>query len=252
MNIVIIEDEQLSAQDLADYITEIRKDYKVIKIISSVKEAVSYFKKENNFQLVFSDIQLGDGLSFEIFKQLELKCPVIFCTAYNSYAIEAFKSNGIDYILKPFHKELIREAIEKFEMLRSQFSINPNLNQLLDLVKNTSTEKQPKSVLVYHKDKIIPIKMDDIALFYIKNELTFLLNFEGKSFSVKESLEELETMFSPTFFRANRQYFLNRRSVKDLSQHFSRKLLVNLTFHHTEDITVSKEKSTEFLKWLES
>lgn len=254
MKIVIIEDEQHTAEDLASTITELRNDFEVVKILSSIKEAKVHFSRHTDFNLIFSDIHLGDGLSFEIFKSVPLKVPVIFCTAYDTYAIEAFKANGIDYVLKPINKQSILEAIEKFERLSTPVSqINPRMLELLELFKHQSPEsKNNSSILVHVKDKIIPIKIEDIALFFIRNEGTFILDFTGKIYSINETLEEIELLNTATFFRANRQFIVNRKAVKDAAQHFSRKLILNLSIPFSEQITISKEKTPQFLKWLKN
>lgn len=253
MKIVIIEDEHFIAEDLASTITDLRSNYEVIKVISSIKEANNYFNNNNDFDLIFSDIHLGDGLSFEIFKTNQLKAPVIFCTAFDNHAIEAFKANGIDYILKPVNRTNILTAIEKFERLKSTSNTDtPNISALIDLFKNKALENKNKSILIHFKDKIIPIKLEDIAVFYIKNEITTAMDFTGKSYSIGETLEEIESFNLPILFRANRQFIINRKAVKDAAQHFSRKLIVNLNLPISEQITISKEKTPQFLKWLKN
>jgi two-component system response regulator LytT len=253
MKIVIIEDELFTAEDLASCIMELRSNYEAVKILQSVKEAKAYFSRHSDFNLVFSDIHLGDGLSFEIFKSIEVKCPVIFCTAFDNYAIEAFKVNGIDYILKPVNKKNILEAIEKFERLTAPDArVIPAMSDLLELFKNKSDEKNIKSILVHYKDKIIPVKIEDIAIFFIRNEGTSIVDFAGKTYSINESLEEIETIIPHTFFRANRQFIIHRKVVQDATHHFSRKLNLNLTIPFHEQISVSKEKTPSFLKWLEN
>ncbi|MDP2386521.1 MAG: LytTR family DNA-binding domain-containing protein [Bacteroidota bacterium] len=254
MKIVIIEDEQFTAEDLASTVMELRSNYQVVKILSSIKEAKVYFSKHADFNLIFSDIHLGDGLSFEIFKSIPIKVPVIFCTAYDNYAIDAFKANGIDYVLKPINKKSISEAIEKFERLSTPvLEINPGMAELLELFQSKSPEnKNNTSILVHVKDKIIPIKTEDIAVFFIRNEGTSILDFTGKIYSIDETLEEIELLNSTTFFRANRQFIVNRKAVKDAAQHFSRKLILNLSIPFSEQITISKEKTPQFLKWLKN
>ncbi len=253
MKIVIIEDERLTAEDLASTITELRSDYEIVKILSSIKEAKTYFSQHIDFNLIFSDIHLGDGLSFEIFKSIPLKVPVIFYTAYDNYAIDAFKANGIDYVLKPANKKIILEAIEKFERLTTPVTeLNPVMTELLEIFKTKSSNNNNKSILVHVKDKIIPIKLEEIAVFFIRNEVTSILDFTGKVYSIDETLEEIELFNLPAFFRANRQFIINRRVVKDASQYFARKLVLNLTIPFTEQIIISKEKTPLFLAWLKN
>lgn len=254
MKIAIIEDEKLTADDLAETILKVEPNAQIVASLSSVKEAVKYFQKNENPDLVFSDIQLGDGLSFEIFKTVKLSTPVIFCTAYDEYALSAFKANGIDYILKPFTKKIITNALDKFKELRNNLSRTViNYETISELFGNRNN-KQDTSVLVYIKDKIVPVKTNDIALFYIQNEITHFLTFSQKIHTVNKTLDELEITTGNHFYRANRQYLINRKAIKDASQYFHRKLLVNLSIPFTanEPITVSKVKATEFLNWLSS
>ncbi|MFO8022921.1 MAG: LytTR family DNA-binding domain-containing protein [Perlabentimonas sp.] len=251
MNIVIIEDEQHTANDLAQTIQKVVPDANITAILKSVNESVSFFKKNTSLiDLVFSDIQLGDGLSFEIFNTIHVNTPIIFCTAYDEYALNAFKVNGIHYMLKPFTTKTVEMAIAKYQDLKHNFSQNsPQYETILQLLEG---KKNVNSVLVYKNDKILPIRIKDIALFYIENETTRIITFEQKRFSINKSLEELETVTGNSFYRANRQFLVSRMAIKDTSQYFARKLSINLTFQFDQKITVSKTKAAEFLRWLAS
>jgi two-component system, LytTR family, response regulator LytT len=253
MKVVIIEDEGFTALDLADTIRELRSNYSIIKILSSVKEAVDYFSGGAEVDLVFSDIHLGDGLSFDFFKTGLCKSPVIFCTAYDNYAIQAFKANGIDYVLKPVGKSEILRAIEKFERMKGQqANLSEMMGNLAALFKPAAQDQSLRSILVHHKDKIIPVKLQDIAVFYIHNDGTRIIDLGGRSYSVNESLEDIERLQAPFLFRASRQHIVNRSVVKEASQHFGRKLVLNLSLPFEEQISVSKEKVSSFLKWLQN
>ncbi|MFH0866151.1 MAG: LytTR family DNA-binding domain-containing protein, partial [Bacteroidota bacterium] len=250
MKIAIIEDEQLTAEDLAETILKAEPSARITCSLRSVKEAILYFQKNETPDLVFCDIQLGDGLSFEIFKTLSISTPVIFCTAYDEYALKAFKANGIDYILKPFTKKIIADALTRYKELKNNFSsAATSYETILELFENRKNQ-QPASVLVYIKDKILPVKLNDIALFYIDNEITRIITFDQKNYSINKTLEELEKQTGSDFYRANRQYLINRKAITDASQYFARKLAVNLSIPFNERITVSKEKVTDFLHWL--
>jgi two-component system, LytTR family, response regulator LytT len=251
MKIVIIEDELYTARDLESCILELRSNFEIVKILSSVKEAISYFKASKDYDLVFSDIQLGDGLSFEIYKTLDLSAPVIFCTAYNNYAIEAFKANGIDYVLKPISKESIKAAIEKYErLIQPRAGATESMQQMLQMIAEKTSEKPKSSLLVHHKDKIIPVRIDDIALFYIQHDTCRIISFEGKHFSISESLEKVEKIAGTNFFRANRQYLVNRKAISEVIQGFSRTHTLQLKVDFNEQIIISKEKSPVLFKWL--
>jgi two-component system, LytTR family, response regulator LytT len=252
MKVLIIEDEQLTAEDLSEILMEMPDGISVEKILGSVAEAIEYLTKEPEPDLIFCDIQLGDGHSFEIFKQVKTKIPVVFCTAYDEYALEAFKNNGIDYILKPFSKKDIREAVLKFKQL--QLTLSKPITDFDALFKslNANTIHGPKtsSLLVNFKDKIIPIKIADIALFGIEHKNTLLITFSNQKYFINQTLEELEQICGDNFYRANRQYLINREVVTEVLQYFARKLLLKLKIESKHEIVISKTKIPEFLSWL--
>ncbi|WP_184549970.1 LytR/AlgR family response regulator transcription factor [Mucilaginibacter sp. FT3.2] len=251
MNIVIIEDEGLVADDLELNIRKLMDEPVDIVQIKSVKEGIAYFKKADAPDLIFSDIQLGDGLSFEIFIAGLVSVPVVFCTAYDEYALDAFKANGIDYILKPFTSQTLNTALQKYKQLKQLFSTDqtPQYEALIQMLTGKETQKAA-SVLVYHQDKIIPVDLNDIAMFYLANEITHLLTFSGKTFYPNKNLDELERISGNYFFRANRQYLVCRKAITDVSNFFSRKLSINLNVPFPEKVIVSKGKAPQFLSWL--
>ena len=250
MRIVIIEDEKLTADDLSETISKVVPDAQIIASLYSTRSAISWFQVNEQPDLIFSDIQLGDGLCFEIFKTVPINAPVIFCTAYDEYALKAFDANGIDYILKPFDETTIKAAFKKYNRLRNKFTGNiTSLDQIIQLFANK--KKQSKgSVLVYKQDKILPVRLDDIALFYIENEITHLITFDNKSYTIKKTLENIEEISSDFFYRVNRQFLINRKAIKEASQYFARKLSLSLTIPFKGTITVSKNKVPGFLNWL--
>lgn len=251
MNIVIIEDERVVAEDLERDITSLIEVPVNIVQLHSVKESVAYFKSNPPPDMIISDIQLGDGLSFEIFIAVALTVPVIFCTAYDEYAMEAFKANGIDYILKPFTKQTLEAALNKYNQFKQLFTPKepPAYSQLMQLLANREPAKAT-SILVYYQDKITPIKLNEIALFYLENNITHLLTFSGKTYYPNKNLDDLEKVTGNHFFRANRQFLVCRKAIVDVSKYFSRKLYVNLNVSFKEKVTVSKGKAAEFLQWL--
>jgi DNA-binding LytR/AlgR family response regulator len=250
VDIIIIEDEELTANDLAGTIKKVDKNIQISAILNSVKQSVSYFRQNPNPDLIFCDIQLGDGLSFEIFKECSITAPVIFCTAFDEYALKAFKANGIDYILKPFSRQTIEDALNRYKALKAIIlKSNISIEKILELYENRLNKKQ-NTVLIYHKENIIPVKVNDIAIFFIENEVTHLMTFSGKHHTINKTLEELEYIAGYEFFRANRQYLINRNSIRNVSQYFARKLIVSLSIPVEMKIIVSKEKVTLFLNWL--
>ncbi len=248
MRILIIEDEKLTANDLVFSIQEVRPNFTVIKILASVKSAITFLKTEPAIDLIFSDIQLTDGLSFEIFKAIEIDAPIIFCTAYDEYALNAFDVNGIAYLLKPFTTEAIKIAIEKFEKLTQQK--DNKLTQLLQYMEQSNKPKASPSLLVYQGEKIIPVPFNDIALMYLKNGIVKLHTFDNQIFIASETLEELEKINDTNFFRVNRQYLVHQKAIKNAAKYFNRRLVLHLHIRFDEKIIISKEKAPVFLDWL--
>ncbi len=250
MNIVVIEDEKLTSDDLVEIIQELEPEAVVTGVLKSVSEGIAFFQSEPRADLIFSDIQLGDGLSFEIFKTVEINVPIIFCTAYDEYTLNAFKTNGIAYVLKPFTVSSIRLALEKFKTLQRAFA--PSVVPYSDIIRLLGERAPQKvsSILVYYKDKIIPIRLEDVALFYIRNEITHLITFDKTTYLVNKTLDEVEKLGTGAFFRANRQYLVNRKAIADASSYLSRKFSLSLTIPFNDTITVSKEKMQSFLNWL--
>jgi DNA-binding LytR/AlgR family response regulator len=194
MKVVIVEDEALTAEDLAEILLKLPDHIEILKILPSVQEAIIYFRQNGSPDLIFCDIQLGDGPSFEIFKEIHMEVPVIFCTAYNEYALQAFKNNGIDYILKPFTKKTIKAAVDKYKSLKAQLgSTGPEVvNVLQNIQNNNQPGRKISSLIINWKDKIIPVKINDIALFNIDFKMTQLITFANQKYYVNHTLEELE------------------------------------------------------------
>jgi two-component system, LytTR family, response regulator LytT len=252
MNIAIIEDEQLTAEDLAELIGSIDKDIRVIALLDSVKNATAFLRQAPAVDLIFSDIQLGDGLSFEIFRTIPIQAPVIFCTAYDEYALDAIKSNGIEYILKPYTEQSICTAIDKYRRLKDHFkSGEPDYGKIIQAITGHKTaERKAGSILVYHRDKVLPVNLHEAAIFYIDNELTHLQCFDNRDFVLNQSLDELEELCGISFFRINRQHLVNRRAIQDANHIQHRKYIVNLSVRFKETLVVSKNRTSNFLEWL--
>lgn len=249
MNILIIEDEPLSAEDLADTIRQIDPGISIVGMLQSVQESIAFLQLNPEIDLIFSDIQLGDGLSFQIFSAIRPVQPVIFCTAFDAYALEAFRNNGLDYILKPFDRETVAAAIRKYRHWKDYFSpARPDYSALIDRLG--MQKPGYTSILVYQKDRILPVNMQDIALFYIDLEVTRLVSFDKKTHIVTHTLDQLEKMCGKHWFRANRQYLLHRKAVAGASQHIPRKYLVDLTIDFPQTIVVGKTRTSSFLDWL--
>ncbi|MFQ6599782.1 LytR/AlgR family response regulator transcription factor [Flavobacterium sp. C3NV] len=253
MKIIIIEDESLVAEDLASSLKSSNSEIEITALLGSVKEAIAYFKNNPQPDLIFSDIQLGDGLSFEIIQDVPLNVPVIFCTAFNEYALDAFKANGIEYILKPFSAAELKIALGKFHNMQHIMSrqIAAQYQKAMETISNL---QQPISstIMVKYRDRLLPFTLEKIALFYVEAETTVMLAHNGKSYSLTESLEDLEKRTHSFFFRMNRQLLVNRNAIADVTDYFPRKLKINLTFPFHKDIFVSREKRSKVLAWLEN
>ena len=250
MKVIIIEDEALTAEDLAGILINLPAGISISKILYSVKEAVGYLKSSPMPDLIFCDIQLGDGHSFEIFQQLQINVPVIFCTAYNEYALEAFNNNGIGYVLKPFSKKTIKEAVDKFTNLRNSIAnTSDDFSKLLPGILQQGNAK-PSSILINWKEKIIPVKIADIALFCVEFKTSRVITKDNQDYTINYTLDELEQLCGSRFYRANRQYLVNRNAVAEVLQYTARKLFVKLSIKGEFDITIAKAKVPEFLSWL--
>jgi DNA-binding LytR/AlgR family response regulator len=253
MNIIIIEDEIKAAKSLSDLIASIRPGYKVIAQLQSIERVVAYFSQNAEPDLIFMDIHLADGLCFEIFRTIKFKCPIIFCTAYGQYAMEAIKANGIDYVLKPFSREDILGAIEKVENFKNFFqqqNILPDWNALINKI---GIDESKKSFLVFKNNKYVTIPTDSIAFFYIRNDAPIIVTLQQEEYFIDQSLDQVAASLSPKqFFRLNRQYLVNFSAIKEVEHYFARKLLVRLVVASREKLLIGKEKTTAFLNWLEN
>jgi two-component system response regulator LytT len=270
MNIVIIEDEPLTARDLEACIRAAEPDAKIVAVLGSVGEAMEFFRENTLPDLIFSDIQLGDGLSFSIFAGFEQAVPVIFCTAYDAYALEAFKAAGIDYILKPFSAKTIAGALTKYQRLTGRAGASAGAAggsmggtvsgttggsaagaiALTELAALFGSPAGRRAVLVYHKEKIVPVNVGDIALCYLKADVVTLVTFGKQQYTVHKTLEEIEKIAGAGFYRVNRQCLVNREAIRDVSQDLGRRLLVNLLVPCEEKVTVGRARVTHFLEWL--
>ncbi|MET0467062.1 MAG: LytTR family DNA-binding domain-containing protein [Chitinophagaceae bacterium] len=250
MNIVIIEDELKTARSLESMILKLRPAAKITGQYQSVEKSVEALLSSQP-DLIFMDIQLADGLSFEIFKSVKINCPVIFCTAFDEYSLEAFKRNGVDYVLKPFSEKDIADAFSKVDELKNFFQqqVVPDLNGLLAKL-NTPSGKT--SFLVFHNQKYTTVQTEDIAFFYVKNEGTWIQCFDKQKFAISQSLDQITALVSSKqFFRVNRQYLVNFKAIRDVEHYFLRKLFVKLTVETPDVLLINKEKSQSFLSWME-
>ena len=250
MRIVIVEDEWEACEHLTSLLNEIDPSIHIVKKIDTVHQAITFFKQNQDFDLIFMDIHLADGISFEIFKEVELNSPVIFTTAYDQYAIKAFKVNSIDYILKPLVKEEIEQAIIKFKTQKEQANPQDLFHSLYQ--EFTQAAKTYKSTfLVQYKEALYPVATSELAGFFIDQGMVKGLSFEGKAYVITHTMEQLEEDLNPRdFYRINRQFILQRNSIKRIDYYFNGKLKIKTEPHFEGDLIVSKAKASDFKKWL--
>lgn len=252
MKVLIIEDEPQTAGILKEIIEEVYPAARIVGILESIGQSVHYLSVPKNLpDLIFMDIQLADGLCFDIFSRVEVNCPVIFCTAYDQYTLQAFKTNGIEYILKPVKEEDIRAAFAKVEKLKQAFSQD---TVILDSIKNAFTGKRnyKSSILIRYRESYIPVAVDSIALFLLENEVVYAYRFDHQKHAVFKTLEEIESNINPElFYRINRQALLNRHAIQEIQPYFNRKMVVKTTLKLNEKLIVSRLKVTPFMQWVE-
>lgn len=247
MNVLIIEDEAPAARRVVDLVRQIDQRINVLDVIESVRKGRDWFRKNEKPDLVISDIQLADDLSFSIFKELDENIPIIFTTAYDEYAIKAFEWHSVDYLLKPLKLEMLARSINKFREMKT-FYRKVDYEGLL----SKFVEKEYKTrFLIYSGENLVPIMADDIAYFFAEDGYVFLKTREGKTWFYSDSLDNLEAQLDPRrFFRLNRQYLTSINAVTQIKHHLNRKLAVSLTPTAKSEVLVSKEKAGELKRWL--
>jgi DNA-binding LytR/AlgR family response regulator len=251
MNVLIIEDETAAANNLQAILKRVAPSFQVLAVLESIEESVEYFSNKSNTSpdLVFMDIHLADGESFRIFDHVEITSPIIFTTAYDEYALRAFKVNSIDYILKPLKEEDMVRAINKLSHLSGQ-ERSEYKSRIESVVKEAKQESQ-RVFLVHYKDRIIPLSVEDVAFFYTSNEKVAAYTFTGEKYFIDKTLEMLQQMLpEEDFFRANRQFIVARKAVKDIAVWFGSRLSLNLSLETPEKIIISKARVPEFKQWL--
>ena len=252
MKVVIIEDEHLASS----YLKSILEQQNIISIneitvLKSVKDAVAFFKV-NTVDLAFMDIHLGDGKSLDIFEQATVSCPVIFITAYDSYAVKVFKHFTIDYLLKPYEEEELHEALLKYKNIKETFNTNLIVESLVEIENQSSVQQH---FLVNHRDKLLSINDTSITYFYATGKHLFIYTDSGSNYLYNSNLKDLINKLNPDiFFKINRKYIINRHHIQEIIKHSSQKIeiLLNVTIPDTEPIILSKKEINNFKNWLDS
>ncbi len=255
MKIVIVEDEPYAQQELLRLLEKSGKDFECLARIDSVEDSIDWFSSNPHPDLVFLDIQLADGLSFDIFNEIELKSAVIFTTAFDEYAIKAFELNSIDYLLKPIKAEALQLALNKYDKMKENMSSGQtgiNEKQLQQLIQQMSLKNYKHRFLIRIGEQIKSIDIADTAYFKAEDNVVFLTAKDGHHYIIDNTLEQLDGMLDPgSFFRLNRGYIVSFSSIKKVSKYFNSRLLIELDPPEEEKVLVSRAKAKEFLEWLD-
>jgi DNA-binding LytR/AlgR family response regulator len=255
MNVLIIEDEATAALSLQRLLTALRPQFCLLGPLESVAESMAWLAENPAPDLIFMDIHLADGSSFEIFRGTTVTSPVIFTTAYDEHALEAFRANGIDYLLKPLSRASLQRSLDKLDALRlpAPAALPPDFAQLLHTMQQLSSRGNlyKNNWLVPFKTKLVPVRAQEVAYFAIRNGLVVLTTLADQEYPFDQPLDELESQVDPQlFFRANRQVLLTRGSIVELESYFNGRLLVHLRPPAREEVVVSKLRVADLKRWL--
>lgn len=256
LNILIIEDEDLAARKLKKLVNEIDPNLNCLAVCDSIESSVEWLENNPTPDLILMDIELADGQSFEIFSKAEIKCPVIFTTAYDEFALKAFKVNSIDYLLKPIKKEELEAALNKWKIIHEKNgnagSQNTHIEKLIEsLVAQQLGENYRTRFLVKSGHRLIPVSTQEISYFYTEDKVVFIKTKTNNRFIVDFTLDELDKLLDPVlFFRANRQFILNNHSVQEIHSWFNGKLKVGVNPKAEEEVIISREKASDFKAWM--
>ena len=253
MKILVIEDEWAAAQNMQIILQKVAPDVQLLAILESVEESVQWLQTHPAPDLAFVDIQLADGSSFDIFEQVEVSFPTVFATAYDEYAVRAFKVNSIDYLLKPIDEASVRVSLRKYQQLYVQQTHweADSMRQLLKDLQRSNTPPYKSTFLVHYRDKLLPVETVLFAYFYSENKIVHGVTYSAKTYLLEYTLEDLEQQLAPTdFFRANRQYVVSRKAIVDIAFYFNGRLLLNLSPAAQHQVLVSKARATKFKAWI--
>ena len=250
MNIIIIEDEKPAARLLQRKIEKL--GLQVNTLLHSVEESISWFQNTSHPDLIFLDIQLSDGLSFEIFEQINIKSAVIFITAYDEYALRAFKLNSIDYLLKPIDEEELATAIAKFQNQFQQHNINSlDFEAIKRMLVNPIAKEYRKRFSIKIGQQLKVIDLAEIECFYSENKGTYIHTIDNRDYLIDSSLEVVESELNPKdFFRINRKYIIPMQSVKEIQIYSNSRLKISLPTYKADEVIVARERVSDFKEWL--
>ncbi|MEP7374400.1 MAG: LytTR family DNA-binding domain-containing protein [Chitinophagaceae bacterium] len=249
MKVIIIEDERPAAEKLRKAIQKADPSIEVIAVLNSLTASVEWLQQNPLPELLFMDIDLGDGLSFKIFEKINISSPVIFCTAYDEYWQEAFEHNSIDYLLKPVKQEKLEIALNKYDKLKQHFAAS--FQQLQQWHRHPADSGYKKRFLVKRGTDYISIKTEDIAYFYAAHKLVCLVDNRNQKFILDQSLSDIEKQVDPSqFYRVNRKYFVQQNAIKKIKSYPKSKLQLDLEPPINEDIIISQENVAAFKEWM--
>ena len=249
MKCLIVEDEKVAAERLIDLIKQYNADIEILGVTQSIAKSVKWFNSHVEPDLVFMDIQLSDGLSFEIFEQIDARFPIIFTTAYDEYALKAFKLNSIDYLLKPISPDELKAAIDKY-IAQNLKTVYPQ--HIFEIILQGFTHKFKSKFVLKIREHIKVIPTSEIQCFYCLEKAVFLQNKESRDYAVNYSLDQLEDLLDPKkFFRVSRKYIIAFDAIKDIVSYSNSRLLLRLISNNSNDLIVSRERVQKFKQWLE-
>ena len=256
MRLLIIEDEGLAVEKLSKTIKEIDAELNIAGVTDSIDASVDWLQHNPAPDLILMDIELADGQSFEIFKRVEVKSPVIFTTSYDEYAIKAFKVNSVDYLLKPVKKEDLAASFQKLNKIRLLYAGDAlPLPDFTNLIKELHEQNKPKEYrerfLVKHGQRLIPVETDDIAFFYTDEKINFFKTRNNMKYIVEYTIDELENFVHPKkFFRINRQFLIAIHCIENIHNYFNGRLLLHLKPTIDKEVIISRERVNDFKEWM--
>ncbi|WP_456461497.1 LytR/AlgR family response regulator transcription factor [Reichenbachiella sp.] len=250
MKVLIVEDEGIAADRLIQLLEQLDASIEVVEHLDSVKSVVEWFESHATPDLAFFDIQLADGLSFEVFEQVEVSCPIIFTTAYDQYAIEAFKVNSIDYLLKPMVEADLQRALDKFQK-QKQPAQNVDVSALMNLMQQ-QTKSYKERFVIKVGEHLKSVLTEEVEIFLSENKATYLLSKDNKRFIIDFTLDQIQEAVDPkSFFRINRKYLIHIDGIRDIITYSNSRLKLELHHFNADDLIVSREKVAMFKEWLD-
>lgn len=252
MKLLIVEDEELAVKKLRKTLASIDETAEVLDVTDSIRGTVEWLESHPEPDLILMDIELCDGQSFEIFNLTEVKCPVIFTTSYDEYALKAFKVNSVDYLLKPIQKEELEAALSKYRKLRTGAKNDISIDSLVrELQQKLQPKEFRKRFLVKHAQKLVSVEVEDIAYFYSDGRLNFFRTNDNKKYVVDYTMDELQEMLDPErYFRISRAFYVAINSIDKIDDYFGNRLILGLKPANDKEALVSREKVTDFKKWM--